>query len=214
MKGACEIIGIAGNIGAGKSIVSRILRCNGFFVYDCDSEASLLMNGYGALRAKLIEILGDSCYNDDGSLDKHYVSSKIFGDDAVRGRVNSVVHEAVRGHFLSKAMEREGKVFVESAVMSTSGLDKICREIWFVDASEETRLRRVMRRNRLSEKEVRGRMETQRMELSRLPSDKVVIIENDDDSLLLERVLRLALNDIEPINFEIPLRHDLLSCNQ
>lgn len=207
MKSVCEIIGIAGNIGAGKSIVSRILRCNGFFVYDCDREAASLMNGSEDLQAKLIEILGYSCYQDDGSLDKRYVSSKIFNDDILRSRVNSVVHEAVRNHFMTKAGERCGKVFVESAIMSTSGLDKMCAEIWFVDASEEIRLRRVMLRNSLSEKEVMERMETQRMELSRLPSEKVVIIENDDDSRLLERVLRLAFNNPESIDFEIPL-HD------
>lgn len=205
MKGSCEIIGIAGNIGAGKSVVSRILRCNGFFVYDCDQEASSLMNGNETVQSKLIEILGDKCYTDDGNIDKRYVSSKIFSDDVLRGKVNSVVHEAVRAHFLGKAQEERGKVFVESAIMSTSGLDKICREIWFVDASERTRLTRVMLRNNLSENEVRGRMETQKGELSSLPADKVVIIENDDNSLVLERVLGIAFNNPESECFELPL---------
>ncbi|MDE5975343.1 MAG: dephospho-CoA kinase, partial [Muribaculaceae bacterium] len=43
-------IGITGGIGAGKSVVSRILRLNGFTVFDCDSEARLLMENDSRLR--------------------------------------------------------------------------------------------------------------------------------------------------------------------
>lgn len=204
----CEIIGIAGNIGAGKSIVSRILRCNGFHVYDCDMEASSLMNHDYSLRTSLKEILGEECYQADGSLDKAYVSSKIFCDEYIRGRVNKVVHEAVRNDFRRLANEKGGKIFVESAVMVTSGLSEICDSIWLVNASVETRLRRVMLRNNMSEQEVRGRMAAQSGELSGLPREKVVVIENDEGSEVLGRVLQLALPFAESECFEFSLQPD------
>lgn len=206
IDGCCEIIGIAGNIGAGKSVVSRILRCNGFIVYDCDKEASDIMNYDEKLRLHLIEILGQECYTDKGNVNKRYVSSQIFNDEEIRNKVNAVVHEAVRNDFMRIASKNNEKVFVESAIMASSGLDKLCRQIWVVEASETTRLKRVMLRNNLSEKEVMSRMETQRGELSKLPEDKVVIIENDDNSIMLRQVLKLAFGKVEAMCFEIPLQ--------
>ena len=39
-----RLIAVTGGIGSGKSVVSRMLRCMGFAVYDCDSEARRLMD--------------------------------------------------------------------------------------------------------------------------------------------------------------------------
>ncbi|MDE5870063.1 MAG: dephospho-CoA kinase, partial [Muribaculaceae bacterium] len=38
-----RVIGITGGIGAGKSVVSRILRLKGHEVYDCDFHARRIM---------------------------------------------------------------------------------------------------------------------------------------------------------------------------
>ncbi len=204
----CEIIGIAGNIGAGKSVVSRILRCNGYTVYDCDREASVLMVADEMARLRLMDILGETCYLSDGSLNKPYVSEKIFSSEEDRENVNRVVHEAVRNDIARIARNRSGKMFVESAIMATSGLDKLCSRIWVVDAPEDVRLRRVIKRNGMTETEVRKRMESQRGELSLLPKEKMVMVVNDDTSAMLGKVIHLAGADEESQSFEIKCMPD------
>lgn len=198
-----NLIGIAGNIGSGKSVVSRILRCNGFFVYDCDMEASLLMNRDDYLRKSLISILGKDCYLSDGTLNKFFVSTKIFNDKNLRNRVNHLVHNAVKNDLINIATKVTGKIFVESAIMATSGLGRLCGKIWVVDAPEDIRVRRIMIRNHLSVAEIRKRMNAQKDELLKLPDDKIVKIENDDTSNLLKQILTLALSDVEFSEFEI-----------
>ena len=37
MNHNCRLIGLAGGIGSGKSVISRILRQKGYQVYDCDT---------------------------------------------------------------------------------------------------------------------------------------------------------------------------------
>lgn len=200
----CEIIGIAGNIGAGKSVVSRVLRCNGYTVYDCDREASVLMIADDLLRMRLKDILGEICYLPDGSLNKAYVAEKIFSSPEHREKVNSVVHEAVRNDIMRRAARRgKGKLFVESAIMATSGLDRLCSAIWVVDAPEDVRLRRVILRNGMQEADVRKRMETQRGELALLPKDKMVVVHNDDTSEVLSEVIHLVDPHVESLSFEI-----------
>ena len=51
---------ICGGIGSGKSVVSRILRANGFEVYDSDLEARRLMDSSDEIKRRLcIEITVD-----------------------------------------------------------------------------------------------------------------------------------------------------------
>ena len=52
------VIGIAGGIGAGKSVVSRVLRSKGHEVYDCDSEARRMMEASDLLKDDIAARLG------------------------------------------------------------------------------------------------------------------------------------------------------------
>ena len=93
---AVEIIGITGGIGSGKSVVSRILRCCGFTVYDCDSEAKKLMTCNYMVKDCLINLFGDSVYHPSGELNKTLIADKLFSDNDIRVQVNAIVHRAVR----------------------------------------------------------------------------------------------------------------------
>ncbi len=209
------IVGITGGIGAGKSVVSRILRLKGYRVYDCDTEARRLMEHDLKVREGIIEILGAEAYGKATvalsggdalttseevsaetadavwSLNRKYVASKIFNDSCLRDAVNAVVHKAVAEDFLSYARKTSGIVFCETAILATSHMDTICDSIWVVTAPEDERIDRVKRRNSLPEKEIRLRMATQREELEQLPKEKVVEIGNGDSDMLLPQIDKL-----------------------
>ena len=74
MNSSKFIIGITGGIGSGKSTVSRILRLNEYFVFDCDYEARQIMEKNVSVRNKLLTIIGKKAYNFDGSLNRTYIS--------------------------------------------------------------------------------------------------------------------------------------------
>lgn len=183
------LIGITGGIGAGKSVVARILRSQGFPVYDCDAEAKKLMNTDIALKDALRKLLGDAVYSSDGLLDKAVMADIIFNDEGKRLKVNELVHKAVTQDFLGwcSAQDRS-PVFVESAILSTSGLEKFCDRIWLIEAPEDVRIRRVMKRNSMTKEQVRQRIHAQQKEFSYMPKDKIVVIQNSDDSPLLKTI--------------------------
>lgn len=186
-----NIIGITGGIGSGKSVVSRILRLNGFNVYDCDSEARMLMETDFELKRRLIEILGPQAYSSAGVLDRRYIAGKIFFDSALRNEVNAVVHRAVKENLLSYAERIGGVVFCESAILATSRFDAECKKIWVVMAPEDERIARVGHRDSLSREEIEGRIASQQKEFDMLPSAKVIEIRNGDDDLLLPQIYEL-----------------------
>lgn len=186
-----QLIGIAGGIGSGKSVVSRILRLKGYRVYDCDSEAQRLMSESPALRSGIIEITGDEkVYGAENKINRQRLASILFNDAVVRKRVNGLVHAAVRDDLLSfvNGQPENCPVFVESAIMGSSGLTAMCAEVWIVEAPEQMRIERVMHRNNLPEEEIRKRMIAQDKEEELIISTslKVERIINDGRSSLLK----------------------------
>ncbi|MDE6409891.1 MAG: dephospho-CoA kinase [Muribaculaceae bacterium] len=185
----CNLIGLTGGIGAGKSVVARVLRTKGYEVYDCDLQAKALMEGSPELREALIGYFGEGCYGVDNSLNRSYLSQKIFSSHSDRTWLNRIVHKAVKEDLNQWCREREGDLkFVESAILHTSGLDSLCSRIWLVTADEEIRFGRAMQRGGIDEENIRARIKAQENEFDSLPQSKVDVIDNSGDASLLQRI--------------------------
>lgn len=159
------IILIAGGIGSGKSVVSRILRLRGYGVFDCDLEARRLMENDPGLRMQIIGLLGPETYNQsDNSLNKPYISSRIFNNLELREKLNRLVHARVRERILEWHREGERNIYVESAIAAESGLTEIAEGIILVTAPDDVRVRRVIDRNGYSEERIRSIIRAQEAE--------------------------------------------------
>lgn len=185
-----ETIGITGGIGAGKSVVARVLRCNGFTVYDCDLKAKELMSNNAQIKQLLIETLGKDIYFDDGGLNRKKIASFIFQDKEKRVAVNKIVHKAVREDIISERSFNNGFFFIESAILATGGIDRMCDKIWLLEASKSDCLERVAKRDKASCEEIERRMETQKEEFNLLEPSKLIVMHNDDRHPLLSEILR------------------------
>lgn len=190
-----KIIGITGGIGGGKSVVSRILRLKGHEVYDCDREAKRIMDTYPSVLKALNERFGDEVCPPAGPINRPNLAKIVFSSEHHLHWLNRLVHDSVRLDFLSRCsaqMETNpfATMYVESAILASSGLAKHCDEVWVVDASEEERIRRVTARDRLSEAEITLRIESQRKEMKLLRESGVPlrIIDNSGDASLLEQI--------------------------
>ena len=92
-------LGITGGIGSGKSCVSNLLRVMGVPVYDCDKEASRLMNSSEKIRRELIRLAGSDVYDEQGGLNRRLLAAYMFGHADRVEKVNAIVHPSVREDF-------------------------------------------------------------------------------------------------------------------
>lgn len=182
-------IGITGGIGSGKSFVSDIFRVWGVPVYNADKEAKRLMNHDRDLKTALKALLGQEAYYRNGRLNRKWVASKIFSDKALLKKMNAVVHPAVRNDFEHWAeLQQAPYVLEESAIIFEAGLEKFFDAVILVMADKNTRIQRVMKRDKMTKEEVEARMAHQ-------SSDKVkkaradFIILNDGTKALLKQVI-------------------------
>lgn len=181
---------IAGGIGSGKSVISRIMRLRGYGVFDCDYEARVLMNTDCSLKSGICNIFGDHAYLPSGELDRRLISREIFADAEKRRRLNRLVHAPVLRRITDWKEESKDHIFIESAIGAESGIVDVVREIWLATAPELVRIQRVMTRSGLPEAETRRIMEAQKDEEKRLYScgKTVKIIDNSPSVSLLEGI--------------------------
>ena len=74
-------IGITGGIGVGKSVVARIFKILGVPTYDADKEAKAIMYTNDQVRAALVDTFGKEVYHADGSLDRAWLSARVFSNE-------------------------------------------------------------------------------------------------------------------------------------
>lgn len=188
--GKALTVAVAGGIGSGKSVVCRILRAMGFEVFDTDSEAKRIMDADRRIHERLnAEIHPQAVV--DGKLDRARISAVVFASAPKLEALNRIVHAAVRRELMAwiEAHSASAPLFVETAILYQSGLDKMVDRVWEVTAPEEVRVGRVMKRNGLSDAQVRSRIEAQRFTPEAV-HPRVTELVNDGAQALLPQIER------------------------
>lgn len=189
--GNCIKLAITGGIGSGKSVASHIMDVMGVPVYDCDRRAKELMVTDAVIIKGLTRMFGSECYNEDGSLNKNYVASRIFTDDDNIKRVNALVHPVVKRDFEQWAKSNDAPlVAVETAILYESGIIESVDKVLVVWADKETCIRRTIARSGMSRNQVISRMQKQ------MSSDEMLLLSdyslyNDNGKPLLPGIKAL-----------------------
>jgi len=187
-----RIVAITGGIGAGKSVVCHVLKALGFHIYDCDTEARLLMDSDAAMRRRIADEVTCDALNPDGTLCRPKLAECVFTDPAKLRTLNSIVHGAVRRHFAKWAEAQAGNViFVETAILYESGFDASVTEIWEVTAPREVRIARVEKRNGLDRAAIVQRIDAQNRE--RHAGHRIIV--NDGLRPVIPQIMQLLEND-------------------
>lgn len=145
------------------------------------------MEGSEVLKELMCQRFGAESLCVDGTLNRKYLASIVFGDDNEREWLNGHVHAMVRKDLAGclEACEKDF-LFVESAILKSSRLDMMCDSVWLVEAPMELRLKRVAVRERCDKEQVIMRMRAQRSEFVGL--ENVEVICNDNLHPLLPQI--------------------------
>ncbi len=186
---------IVGGIGSGKSVVSRIVEIMGYEVYDCDSRAKLLMDASDDIMSRIKSEIHDECVV-DCKIDRKRLAEIVFGDEEALNKLNAIVHAAVREDLKRwvESRDKDKVLFVETAILYQSGLDRMVDAVWEIDAPVDLRVERVMARNSINREEVLARIAAQDSYVPVSLHPSVTHIINDNDMPLLPQVELLLGN--------------------
>jgi dephospho-CoA kinase len=184
------VVGLTGGIGTGKSTVAKLFELLGAKVFNSDDNAKEQYFVPG-IKQQVVALLGNECYAADGSLNRKYISGRIFSDTTLLQKLNSIIHPAVGNDFRNFVNSNPDKLIIkESALLFEVGLDKELDKIILVTSPLELRIERVMKRDSLTREEVMSKIKSQMSETEKLKLAKWVIT-NDEKEFLIPQTLKI-----------------------
>ena len=188
------IIGLTGGMGAGKTTVAQIFEAMGVPVYYADTRAKDLMQEDLELRKSIIDIFGEKAY-ESGKLNNKYLGGIVFADKDKLKVLEALVHPAVRKDFKKWAKQQKADyIIVENAILHKSGMDKLVDLIIFVKTDDENKIKRVQKRDKLTDEAIKQRLKNQNTDDFMLKKSDFVIENNSSIGDLVEKITEIDRN--------------------
>lgn len=175
------VIGLTGQMGAGKTTVAQMLRELGAKVLDADAlahqEQSRGTVGYSAI----VQRFGTGILGEDKEIDRKKLSEEVFADLRKLGELERILHPRVIARVLeARSMLGEGQILVVEAIkLLETSMRTACDEIWVVVAPPGVLFERLRARG-VPAGEAEARLRHQRSE-AQFRAAASVVIENGGD---------------------------------
>lgn len=170
-----KIIGLTGGIGSGKTTIANEFLALGIPVYIADDEARKLMQSSEVVDA-IRTFFGDAIF-ENNILNREKLAEIVFSDPEKLAKLNAIVHPAVKKHFDEWLLNHKDTPFViyEAAILFESGGYKNCDLIISVVAPLETRIQRVIDRDKTTREQVLKRINMQWNDEKRIAKSDFII---------------------------------------
>ncbi len=184
------VIGLTGGIGSGKSTVARLFEVLGCKVLNSDLVAKQCYFK-PLVKEKVISLLGNEAYLNETTLNKAYISQKIFSDKNTLHQINQIIHPEVKKEFEKFVSQHPQQIIIkESALLFEAGLEKEVDKVVVVVANDERRIERTMKRDGSTHEKVLKQMEAQIPQQEKIQKAQFVIY-NNEEQFLIEQVLNV-----------------------
>lgn len=173
------LVGLTGNIAAGKSTVARRFAERGATVIDADVLARQAVEPGSPAYTQIVRRWGSDVLAPDGVLDRAALREHVFSDELQLEELNRIIHPEVlrmRDRQVAEARERGDRIVVcDIPLLFERRLTEEFDRIVLVDAPRELRLERLVRDRGLHEAEAMKMIAAQMpAELKRARADYVI----------------------------------------
>ena len=187
------LVGLTGNIAAGKSTVAQLLSERGATIIDADILARRAVERGTAAYDKIVQRWGSTVLGADQQLDRAALRRLVFNDHDQLEKLNEFVHPEVerqRAALVEEARERGDRIVIcDIPLLFEARLVDRFDKVVLVDSTRPLRLERLVRERQLPEAEAMKMIAAQMpAELKRARADH--IIDNNGTIADLEQRVR------------------------
>lgn len=170
---------ITGGIATGKSLVYDILKSKNFKIIDADEISHQILD---TLADEISKIFGNE-FIKDGKVDRKKLGNLVFSDKSKLKTLESLLHPKIKNKILEKAeiLEKEKKLyFVDIPLYFESKNYFEFDKVLLIYAPKNMTLKRLMKRNSLTENEALVRINSQ-MQIEKKRNLTNFIIDNSSN---------------------------------
>lgn len=199
-----KIIGVTGGVGSGKTELLHYIEKN----YRCrillaDEASHEVMQKGGRIYEPLVALLGSSVLDSSGEINRKEMAARIFSHEELLGRVNALIHPAVREFILEAVAEEREKAtagaddavdyfFLEAALLIECGYRSVVDEMWYIYCDLAVRRERLKKSRGYSDEKIDSILSSQLTE-AQFRSGSDVVIDNSGNLEDAYRQIREAL---------------------
>ncbi|HKJ76378.1 MAG TPA: dephospho-CoA kinase [Gammaproteobacteria bacterium] len=181
------VVGLTGGIGSGKSTVAELFAGKGIPVIDADAITRELVEPGQPALAEIAQRFGPGMLDDDGRLDRRRLRQEAFATPERRRELEAILHPRVREAVRERVQTLDGThpyCIVAIPLLVESGMQELVDRILVVDVPVSVQIARTVRRDGVSEEQVRAILEAQAGRDERLAwADDVLDNTSNDGSL-------------------------------
>ena len=162
-----KVIGVTGGVGCGKSFVMEQLKeRHQVATILTDLVAHELMEAGKKSYEQIVAHFGSQILDDEGVIDRKALGEIVFQNPKELQILNQITHPNVKEEVIQRIarIKEEGvasMIAVEAALLIEDHYDQICEELWFIDARDEVRIERLMKKRGYTREKCLSIMEKQ-----------------------------------------------------
>lgn len=180
-------IGITGNIGSGKTTLTKYFENQKSYIFNADKEAKNHLSKHSVLQKKIINIFGNEIITSN-NLDFKKLAIKAFESKKNQQILNGIVWPEVS--MLIENALRQAKIekydffIVDAALLFEANFNHFFDYIILVTADEKKRLDRALKRKNLDLSQIKKRMSLQLSDQKKIKLSDFVIFNDSDKKAL------------------------------
>lgn len=158
------VLGITGGIATGKSSVVQHIKQLGFPVVDADIIARHLLDKNTPVFNEVVKVFGTEILQENGEINRQALGALVFNHPDKLKQLDELMAPFLQESILAaikQASQNQKLVIVDVPLMYEKGYDEWMDQVAVVYCTPEQQLNRLMKRNQLTEKEAKQRINSQ-----------------------------------------------------
>ena len=189
-------IGITGGIASGKTTIAKYISSfKKIKVLNADEIAKQFLLSETKSYKEIIQHFGHriiDCSSPTQEIQTKLLKEIIFANPTEKIWLENIIHPLVKEKMKNKCMQMNEKCLIlEIPLLFEANFTDLCTEIWFIKCSQKMQLKRLMNRDKISQKEALKIINSQSNNINKEKLSDAVILNDGNNEFWKTRINEL-----------------------
>ncbi len=194
-----KIIGVTGNIGSGKSEISKYLKIKNYFIIDADKIGHSVLLKDGNAYKEVLNYFGNNILNKDYTINRKVLGKIVFSNEEKLNALTTITHKYIIKNIKCVIEERkkiniDSYIVIDAALLIEANLHEICDYVFVVVANLKKRIERIIVRDNINKDIAIQKINTQKTNEQLIPFATNIINNNGSLDNLYEQIETILKN--------------------
>ena len=190
-------IGLTGGIASGKSTITNYIRKNKRIpILDADNLSKELIKPNTIGYKKILGYFGTQLidkYSSEKTINRNLLKKIIFEDAKHREWIQKLLHPLIKEKMIEGCIQYKDNqiILLVMPLLFEAKFEDICTEIWLVKCPKEVQKRRLIKRDKISEKEALNIINLQLDFEEKTKFSNVILDNSDNQNKWIHQIIKL-----------------------